>query len=301
VLKTPILFIIFNRPFETKRVFDSIRKAKPKELYIAADGPRLNNNKDIENSKLSRDIVKNIDWDCNVNYLFREDNLGCKVAVSTAINWFFKNVEEGIIIEDDCLPNDSFYKFCSILLEKYRFDLEIMHIGGTNFQNYNSNLNDSYYFSRITHVWGWATWKSAWIKYDQLMIDYNETNLKNIFKLNNFNHESFSYFLKAFKNVKENKIDTWDYQWTYTVWKENGLAIIPNENLVSNIGFNTNSTHTIDGGEIYGNLKTYNLEKVVHPILKEVNINADNYTFKKWFVKRTLLKRLLNKIYKRLK
>jgi hypothetical protein len=301
VLKTPILFIIFNRPFETKRVFDSIRKAKPKELYVAADGPRLNNIKDIENSKLTREIVKNIDWHCNVNYLFREDNLGCKVAVSNAINWFFENVEEGIIIEDDCLPNDSFYKFCSILLEKYRLDIEVMHIGGTNFQNHNSDSNDSYYFSRITHVWGWATWKSAWKKYDQLLIDFNETNLKNIFKKNKFNRESFTYFLKAFKNVKENKLDTWDYQWTYTVWKENGLAIIPNVNLVSNIGFNTNSTHTIDGGEIYGNLKTNNFEKIVHPILKEVNINADNYTFEKWFVKRPLVNRLINKIYKILK
>jgi hypothetical protein len=299
-LKTPILFIIFNRPFETKRVFDSIRKAKPKELFVAADGPRPNNIKDIENSKLTREIVKNIDWDCNVNYLFRENNLGCKIAVSTAINWFFENVDEGIIIEDDCLPNDSFYNFCSTLLEKYRFDKDVMHIGGTNFQNDNSILNDSYYFSRITHVWGWATWKSAWIKYDQLMIDFNATNLKNIFKKNKFNPESFNYFLKAFKNVKENKIDTWDYQWTYTVWKENGIAIIPNENLVSNIGFNTNSTHTIDGGEIYGNLKTNNLENIVHPILKEVNIYADNYTFKKWFIKRSLLKRLINKIYKRL-
>jgi hypothetical protein len=301
VLKTPILFIIFNRPFETKRVFDSIRKAKPTELYIAADGPRLNNIKDIENSKLTREIIKNIDWDCNVNYLFREDNLGCKIAVSTAINWFFENVEEGIIIEDDCLPNDSFYMFCSILLEKYRLDLEVMHIGGANFQNHNSDLNDSYYFSRITHVWGWATWKSAWIKYDQLMIDYNETNLKNIFKKNKFNRESFTYFLNAFKNVKENKLDTWDYQWTYTVWKENGLAIIPNVNLVSNIGFNTNSTHTLDGGETYGNLKTINLEKILHPIIKVVNINADKYTFEKWFVKRTLAKRLIIKIYKILK
>jgi len=301
VLKTPILFIIFNRPFETKRVFDSIRKAKPKELYVAADGPRLNNIKDIENSKLTREIVKNIDWHCNVNYLFREDNLGCKVAVSNAINWFFENVEEGIIIEDDCLPNDSFYKFCSILLEKYRLDIEVMHISGTNFQNHNSDSNDSYYFSRITHVWGWATWKSAWKKYDQLLIDFNETNLKNIFKKNKFNRESFTYFLKAFKNVKENKLDTWDYQWTYTVWKENGLAIIPNVNLVSNIGFNTNSTHTIDGGEIYGNLKTNNFEKIVHPILKVVNINADNYTFEKWFVKRPLVNRLINKIYKILK
>jgi len=301
VLQTPILFIIFNRPFETKRVFESIRKAKPKDLYVAADGPRYNNNKDIENSRLTREIVKNIDWDCNVYYLFREQNLGCKIAVSTAINWFFQNVEEGIIIEDDCLPNDSFYNFCSILLEKYRFDKEVMHIGGTNFQNNNLNINESYYFSKINHIWGWATWKSAWINYDIFISDYNKNNLKTIFKKNNFNPESLTYFLNAFKNVKKNKINTWDYQWTYTIWKEKGLAIIPNVNLVSNIGFNINSTHTIDGGETYGNLKTYNLDKIVHPISKEVDIIADNFTFKNWFVKRSLLKRIINKIFKSIK
>lgn len=295
---TPILFIIFNRPAQTKRVFESIKKAKPKEFYIAADGPRINNKNDTINCKLSREVVKNIDWDCNVHYLFRDKNLGCKLAVTSAINWFFKNIEEGIILEDDCLPNESFFNFSSLLLEKYRNDNEIMHIGGANFQSKKLDCNESYYFSRITHIWGWATWRRAWEKYDILMNDFTSKKLKNIFIDYKFNLSSFSYFFNAFSKVKKNKIDTWDYQWTYTVWKENGLAIIPVENLVSNIGFDSNSTHTVEGGGIYGNLKTKKIENIIHPLTKIINLSADAYTFNKWYIKRSILKRILDLIYK---
>jgi hypothetical protein len=298
VLNTPILFIIFNRPSQTKRVFESIKNVKPKELYIAADGPRINNEKDSINCKLTREIVQNIDWECNVHYLLREKNLGCKIAVSNAINWFFTNTEEGIILEDDCLPNESFFNFSSLLLEKYRNDNEVMHIGGTNFQSKKIDCNDSYYFSRITHIWGWATWRRAWEKYDIQMNDFTSKKLKSIFTENKLNPSSFTYFFNALSKVKKSKIDTWDYQWTYTVWKENGLAIIPVENLVSNIGFDSNSTHTFEGGEIYGNLTTKKIENIIHPLTKEINLSADAYTFNKWYIKRSILKRILDLIYK---
>jgi len=298
VIDTPILFIVFNRPKQTKKVFESIKSAKPNQLYIAADGARKNNITDIRNCKLVREIIKNIDWECNVKYLISDENLGCKLAVSGAINWFFKNVEEGIILEDDCLPIDGFYNFCSTLLEKYRNDKEVMHIGGTNFQLNNSDSNQSYYFSRITHIWGWATWRRAWEKYDVNIKTYDTILLKEMFEKYAFNKQSFYYWLNAFNNVRKNKINTWDYQWTYAVWKENGLAINPNKNLVSNIGFDSDSTHTNKGGEIFGNLKTSNLENITHPLRKVVNSEADMYTFKKWYIKRTILKRILDRIYK---
>ena len=298
MLTTPILFIVFNRPCQTTKVFESIQNAKPKKLFIAADGPRSYNNSDIENCKSVRKIVENINWECDVKYLFRDENIGCKLAVSSAINWFFESVEEGIIIEDDCLPNPSFYNFCSILLEKFRNDSDVMHIGGANFQK-KSNIIDSYYFSRITHIWGWATWKRAWRKYDVKIEKYDNTVLKKIFKKYNFNKKSFSYWANAFNNVYRNKIDTWDYQWTFTVWMENGIAIIPNENLVSNIGFGNNSTHTNKGGEVYGNLETTNLDNFKHPETKDTNTAADLHTFKEWYTKRTILQRILDRIFKK--
>ena len=297
-MQSPILFIIFNRPSQTKIVFESIKNIKPKELYIAADGPRKNNINDADNCKLAREIVNNIDWNCDVKYLFRNENLGCKKAVSEAINWFFENVEEGIILEDDCLPNESFFNFCSTLLEKYRSDNEVMHIGGTNFQPSEFTIEAEYYFSRITHIWGWATWRRAWEKYHQELPDYTTNQLEDWFNNYEFNKRSLLYWDHAFNMIKEQAIDTWDYQWTYCLWKNKGIAIVPKLNLVSNIGFGLDATHTEKGAATYANLPTYSMEITKHPKDKNVNTNADNYTFNKWYVKRSLITRVMDIIKK---
>ncbi|MFH1427813.1 MAG: nucleotide-diphospho-sugar transferase, partial [Patescibacteria group bacterium] len=162
---TPILFLIFNRPETTQRVFDKIKIIKPRHLFVAADGPREGKN-ESEKCQAVRDIIKQIDWDCKVNTLFRDKNLGCKLAVSSAIDWFFDNVEEGIILEDDCLPDPSFFKFCQELLVKYREDSNVMCISGDNFNPNLYNGSDSYFFSKVASIWGWASWRRAWKYYD---------------------------------------------------------------------------------------------------------------------------------------
>jgi hypothetical protein len=169
ICNTPVLFLIFNRPNTTEQVFEAIAKAKPRCLFVAADGPRTDKEGEAEKCQAVRDIIKRVDWDCEVKTLFREQNLGCKEAVSSAITWFFEQVEEGIILEDDCLPSDSFFSFCAELLEKYRDDKRIMMISGDNFQDGIQRGDASYYFSSVPWIWGWATWRRAWRLYDREM------------------------------------------------------------------------------------------------------------------------------------
>lgn len=273
MLKTPILFLIFNRPDTTEKVFEKIKKQKPKYLYVAADGARHDKEGEAEKCIQTREIINKIDWDCELKTLFRDKNLGCKVAVSSAINWFFEHVEEGIILEDDCLPSDSFFSYCEELLEKYRYDSRIMHISGEN--PLDMAFNDkSYYFSKISHIWGWATWRRAWQKYDPEFENFD------IFIQNNLIKDVFSekhvqdYWNKIFTRVKEGKINTWDYQWTYALFVNNGLSINPNKNLISNIGFGVEgATHT-DSLAKCANREIFEIDEVKHPVFTLPNKQA---------------------------
>ena len=162
MISTPVLFLIFNRPELTEKVFQKIQDAQPKYLFVAADGPRDNKYGEKDLCEKTRAVVlENITWECEVKTLFRTENLGCRTAVSSAINWFFENVEEGIILEDDTVPDNSFFSYCQALLEKYRNHEQIMMITGDNFQDGIKRGNGSYYFSRYVHIWGWASWRRA--------------------------------------------------------------------------------------------------------------------------------------------
>jgi len=242
--KTPILFLIFNRPDTTEKVFEAIKKIRPKVLYIAADGGRTPQEKEI--CEQARNLVINgVDWDCELHTLFRDENLGCKKSVASAITWFFDNVEEGLIIEDDTIPSESFFPFCEMLLEKYRNDEKIMHISGETGIN-DKVIGDGYYFSSIPLIWGWATWRRAWKYFDVEMSDYQE-NKKNKF-LNKIFQNSFQRqdWLKSFDMTYDDRLCSWGFIWTYTVFKQNGLSIIPNTNMVTNIGYDDRGTHTFD-------------------------------------------------------
>lgn len=179
-MNCPVLFLIFNRPDTTRKVFAEIRRAKPARLYIAADGPRKERTTDIALCEQTRDIINEIDWPCQSYTLYRKENLGCKLAVSSAINWFFEREESGIILEDDCLPHPTFFKFCEIMLERYKDDTRVMHIGGSNFQEGMIRGDGDYYYSKWTPVWGWASWRRAWKNYDVNMVKWIE------FKKNNY-------------------------------------------------------------------------------------------------------------------
>lgn len=244
MFNTPILFLIFNRPDTTAEVFAKIREVKPKKLYISADGPRTNRADDIIKCQEARSIVNKIDWDCEVKTLFNKENKGCGKAVSDGIRWFFDNVSEGIILEDDCLPGDDFFKFCETMLDRYRSNEKVLHIGTNNFQFGRKWGNGDYYFSTFAHIWGWATWGRAWSKYEFDIANsesISDQSFKYAFK---DNQAAKDYFINVFKKVANHEVDTWDYQWQHAIIKNNGLSICPNVNLVKNIGYREDATHT---------------------------------------------------------
>lgn len=242
-LNVPILFLIFNRPDTTKRVFGEIKKARPKKLFIAADGPRKDWGDDIEKCKKAREIVNDVDWPCEIKTFFHTDNLGCKIGVATAIDWFFKNVEKGIILEDDCLPDQSFFTFCEKLLEKYKDEEKVAMISGYNIAG-SLDSKSSYLFSKYGHIWGWATWRRAWGLYDISMkkwgVDHNRQKIKQSINDNSM----WNYKRGLYEQVYLNKKDTWDYQWEFCRLLSGQLSIVPSVNLVENIGFGTDATHT---------------------------------------------------------
>jgi len=237
-LRTPILLIIFNRLDTTKKVFAEIRKAKPKQIFIASDGPREEKMKEKEIvEKVRKYVLDNIDWQCEVKTLFREKNLGCKYAVSGAITWFFDNVEQGIILEDDCLPNQSFFRFCQEMLNKYKFHKKITHINGTNFISIKTRNNkEDYFFSNSVFIWGWATWRRAWKKYD---VEINKKiRFFDILKASR-GPLDFIQNLKLLFSLNNGNVDTWDIQRYLEIKIKNELCITPNKNLVKNVGFDS--------------------------------------------------------------
>lgn len=298
---TPILFLIFNRPDTTEKVFEIIRKIKPAKLFVSADGPRASKPGEKEKCDQTRKIIERVDWDCEVHRNFSNDNLGCKKGVVKGITWFFENVEEGIIIEDDCILEDSFFTFASELLEHYRKDERIMHIGAANFQDGIKRSDASYYFSKFCHVWGWATWRRAWKYYDMQIKNFPDFEASGKIKEILPDKKMQEHWLKLFRTVYENRLDTWDFQWVYTVWQRKGMSIIPNVNLVSNIGFGEEATHTKDTGHVLSEIETEKMHDLIHPQKIEINEEADRYTFyhKIWMGKmqkaKILLKRYLKK------
>ncbi|HEY2581217.1 MAG TPA: nucleotide-diphospho-sugar transferase [Mucilaginibacter sp.] len=273
--KSAVLFVIFNRPDTTQKVFEQIRIAKPRRLYIAADAPRANAPDDILLCEQAKAIVQKIDWKCKVKTLYKGKNAGCKEAVSSAITWFFNHEEEGIVLEDDCLPANSFFRFCDTLLEKYRDDTRIRHITGCNFQQGKKWGDGSYYFSNRTHVWGWASWRRVWVDYDVNLNRYKENEI-NEHLLNIYNDPLVAEsWINVFNDLKAGKINSWAYQLDFSNFFNNGLAIIPNENLISNIGFDARATHTIDQNDIYANIPLAEIDEIIDPVFMLPEKQAD--------------------------
>jgi len=297
-LNTAVLFLVFNRLDTTKLVFQAIRQARPPRLYIAADGARENKQGEAKNVQVIRDfIMKNIDWKCEVKTLFRDENLGCKYAVSGAVTWFFNNEEQGIILEDDCLPSQSFFWFCEELLEKYKEDMRVGQISGDNFQKGVKRGVADYYFSIYAHIWGWASWANRWQNYDVNLESFNDAKfIEEIFD----KKSSQQFWVEGFKNMKAGRIDTWDYQWVFTLLKAKQLIVLPNVNLIENIGFGVNATHTTKESEL-ANLKTCEIDLKTHPKNVERDIEADEFTAKEQFSKKSLPERIVSKIRRRLK
>jgi hypothetical protein len=285
MLEVPVLFIIFRRPELTRRVFEEIRRARPRQLLVAADGPR--HPEDAEACARARAIVDEVDWACDVRTRFSDRNQGCKVGVSSAITWAFESVEEAIILEDDCLPSPSFFPYCRELLERYRDDERIMAISGDRFQPGPSQGGTSYEFSVFPFIWGWATWRRAWRHYDVAIGRWQELRATSWLADWLRHEDGAAYFADLFDRVVHGRIDSWDHQWTFACWAQHALAAVPAVNLVTNIGFGEGATHTGEEGHPSSCLPTFELSTpLTHPWGVWRNEAADRFTFDHYFLPR---------------
>lgn len=287
MLHTAVLFIVFSRPETTRRVFESIRRARPARLYVAADGARADRPGEAERCALVRKIATEVDWDCEVRTLFQDRNLGCGLGPMTAISWFFEHETEGIIVEDDCLPSQSFFPFCSEILERYRDDTRVMSVAGNNLEAPADREEDySYTFSSITYCWGWATWRRAWKLQDFEMTKYTEIDQKDYLTYRYDSHYERDYFQYAFSKMHTgdeslSRKTIWDYQWQFSCMVNSGLIVVPNRNLVTNLGFGEGATNTVNPTASGHDLPLEDIEfPLRHPEFVMINTVRDDRTFK---------------------
>lgn len=292
----PILFVIFNRPEIARKSFEAIRKQKPQKLYIACDGARANKPGEIELLEKTRNTILNaIDWECEVKTLFQNDNLGCGKGVFTAISWLFENEERGIILEDDCVVNSSFFMFMEQILEKYKDDQRIGMVAGSNLVPSYQETRFSYFFSHYKSCWGWGSWRRAWANMD-IDMKWRNDYLMDVINNSGYYAKGQDKWLHQLKCIDTNYVSAWDWQWYFTLAAQNQLCVFPSVNLVTNIGNDANATHTSFGRITYD---SYELE---FP-LKEPAYVCPNERFDKAFWKlennlRLLIQRLLPNAFK---
>lgn len=270
---TPVALIMFNRPEQTKRVFEILQIVKPKVLLVIGDGPRENVDRDQTLVAQCKEIVSAVSWDCEVHTNFSDINLGCRARVSSGLSWVFSLVDEAIILEDDCLPSTSFFPFMGEMLERYRHNLDIGSISGFNALAYNEDKpKASYGFTGFPSVWGWATWKRVWDKYDVNLESWPKYRNSELLSENISSKKAISFWQSALEGVYKNRIDTWDYQLTFLHWRQGWLSVVPYTNLVSNIGFGKDATHTLDTGHA---LAKVSYERLSFPIIHPTEVTRD--------------------------
>lgn len=278
---TPVIFLIYRRPDLTAKVFDAIKKAKPTQLLVVADGPKSQNETFL--CQKARAVTEQIDWNCEIQRNYSEVNMGSRRRVRSGLDWAFSQVNEAIILEDDCLPHHSFFRYCQELLNYYRDDERIWCISGNNFQDSQKRGGGSYYFSNYCHCWGWATWRRAWQQYDD--------NLSNwpIFKKGRYlesildSELEIQYWQEIFERLYNSPDPpNWDYGWTFTCWQNSGLTVLPNINLVSNLGFRSDATNTTITSK-NAELPTGDIGEIKHPGFIIRDHVADQYTFEYHF------------------
>ncbi|TGE25093.1 nucleotide-diphospho-sugar transferase [Hymenobacter aquaticus] len=292
-----VLLLLFNRAETTREVFAAIRRARPARLYLAADGPRPGHPTDAATCAAARAEVARVDWPCEVHTLFQTRNLNCGVGPATAITWFFSQEEEGIILEDDCVPSPDFFRFCAELLTRYRHEARVLHIGGNNFGSEARQPlapgAESYYFSGQVNSWGWATWRRAWRLYDFDMARFDALGPQGRLRPHYSSWLEERYWRRQFAAVRGAAIppDVWDYQWHFTVAAHDGLAIMPAVNLVGNIGFGQHATHTHDAADDFAAVATGVLPTpLCHPAAVRRHWPRDRQRFREFLTGRLLAK-----------
>ncbi|MBE9125341.1 MULTISPECIES: glycosyltransferase family 2 protein [unclassified Coleofasciculus] len=297
-IKTPVVFIIFKRPDTTEKVFEVIRQAKPPKLLVIADGARADRAGEAEKCAATRAIIERVDWDCEVLKNYSDVNMGCKQRLSSGLNWVFNTVEEAIILEDDCLPHPSFFRFCEELLDKYRNDKRIMMISGSNILGEWKSDIQSYHFAYYGSIWGWASWQRAWHYYDVNMNLWSSAEARNRVRDVICDKKQYLNRSDIFEKTYLGEIDTWDYQWGFARFLQSGLSIIPSGNLISNLGFTKEGTNTKKDTKGVANLP---ISSISFPLKEPYGVAVDrNYDYlryqKTW--KQSLLQRIRRKIKK---
>jgi hypothetical protein len=279
-LKTPVVLTVFNRVEKVKQVFAAIRQVKPTQLLIIANAPRLDRPDEAEQCAQVRAVVEQVDWDCDVLKRYSDVHLGIRQQLSTGFDWVFDTVEAAIILEDDCVPHSSFFFFCQELLERYRDDERVMSISGQNIQFGRHQVFHSYYFSRYFHSWGWASWRRAWQHMDVDMTCWPQVRDSGLLNQILADNRAVHYWKTIFQQTYEGKIQTWDYQWTLACWLQSGLTILPNRNLISNIGLAPGATHTEHQiGSCYDTMTVEAMQfPLVHPSFMVRHNLADRFT-----------------------
>ena len=282
VLDTPVALFLFNRPEPTARVFARIAEARPRQLFLIADGPRTEAER--PRCEAARQAVSRVDWDCHVRRNFSDENLGCRVRMSSGIDWVFSQVEEAILLEDDCLPHPTFFPYCAELLARFGEDERIVMISGDNFQRGRRRTPFSYYFSRIPHVWGWATWRRAWRHYDVTINRWPELRDAGWLEATLRDADVARAYRRLFDDTHSGKIDTWDYQLTLAAWQQEALTVLPEVNLVTNLGFGPDATHTKACNSPDAALPVHPMEfPLRHPEQVQRCVEADDFTFETSF------------------
>jgi len=284
--ETPILLLTFNRPVHTSKVFEAIKKQKPKYLFVFQDAPRSDNDADKDKCSAVQAIFKEpLDWDCKLRTNFASDNLGCGKGPVTGISWFFENVEQGIIIEDDAVPSADFFQFAAELLERYKNNVDIRAIGSMKIDT-EIYGNASYYFSMMNRtLCAWATWKRAWLDFDYYMKDVTIKDIKKAFVKYKLTWKEKYYWEGIFLEIQKDRLrDTsWDLQFLFSIWLNQGMGICPNVNLSTNIGFDFEATHTTNSDNPAANLLVENLSHIIHPTKLKINRKSDRKFVKMYY------------------
>ena len=294
----PVLFLVFNRPDTTFKVFEAIRNLRPKQLYIGADGPRLHIEGDSEKCEQVRSIVDQIDWDCEIKTFFRTENYG-PFAPFTFIKWFFEHEEMGIVLEDDCLPDDEFFLFCREMLLRYKDDERIGIVSGSNF-DLKEMTPYSYYFSKNTFIWGWASWRRVIQPFEASLDNFPFSEFKVLLK-KDFDTLGERLQLKSvYRGLKRGEIKTWDYQFSFSLLKRGFLSVIPGKNLISNIGFSADAIHTTDTSSPLADRRREVIFPLKHAPDVERNREAERSFFYNYTTERRLCKFYLKMLLKRI-
>ena len=266
-LETPVVLIIFNRPEQTRKVLEKIRQVRPKKLYVIGDGPRADKPLDLELVLACRRLTEAIDWDCDVVRDYAERNLGCRERVVTGLTRVFNREDSAIILEDDCLPSKSFFYYTQNLLNRYADDVRVGSIGGTLPIGIRAPEQESYFFSKYPQIWGWGTWSRVWKHYDASILEWPDLRETNFLEKRLNTKRAVKNWRWNFDRIYKNEIDTWDYQFVFTIWINNMLTVMPTKNLISNIGFGPEATHTFDTSSQFSNNTSTDIEfPLVHPM-----------------------------------